>query len=195
VEEARVHLRDGSEVLIRQVVPEDRELFVEGFEHFGMESRQSRFLGVKKSLTERELDFLTRVDHERHEAIGAIDVATGEGVGVARMVRPEDGDQTCAEAAVAVVDPWQGRGLGALLLERLVERAGELGVTHFSASLRTDNRAMLALFKQIGAVSLVERQGEVSTIDVQLPVESEDNALGEALRCAAAGDVEHAAAR
>ena len=190
----QVRLRDGSQVVIRPVVPDDRGLFVEGFKHFGAESRQSRFLGVKKSLTDRDLDFFTQVDHDRHEAIGAIDVATGAGVGVARMVRPPEGHHTCAEAAVAVVDDWQGRGLGAVLLERLVVRARELGVTRYRASLRTDNRAMLGLFKRIGSVSVREREGEVTTIDVELPLESADDALAAALRCAAAGDVEHAAA-
>jgi GNAT superfamily N-acetyltransferase len=189
----RVRLRDGSEVQIRPVVPADRRLFVEGFERFGMESRQSRFLGLKKQLTEKELDFLTNVDHERHEAIGAIDSATGSGVAVARMLREPEGRDDCAEAAVAVVDDWQGRGLGAILLERLVGRARELGITHFVAVLRTDNRAMLTLFQRAGDVQVLEREGNVSTIDVKLPVDGPEDVVGAALRSAAAGRFEPAA--
>src|SRR3954452_21271533 len=97
-----VRLNDGSEVLIRPVVPADRELFAKGFEHFGPKSRQSRFLGMKKQLTEKDLDFLTNVDHASHEAIGAVDTATGAGVAVARMMRDPACPGKCAEAAVAV---------------------------------------------------------------------------------------------
>jgi GNAT superfamily N-acetyltransferase len=189
----RVRLRDGSEALVRPVVPADRRLFVEGFERFGMDSRASRFLGLKKQLSDQELDFLTQVDHEHHEAIGAIDAETGGGVGVARMMREPGGRDDCAEAAVAVVDEWQSRGLGAVLLGRLTTRAHELGITHFKAVLRTDNRAMLALFRRTGTVTVQGREGGVTTIDVEIPVDGPDGALGAALRSAAAGGIEHAA--
>jgi GNAT superfamily N-acetyltransferase len=184
----RVRLRDGAVVLVRPVTPADRCLFVEGFERFGAESRQSRFLTYKKELTEAELDFFTNIDHDRHEAIGAIDAETGAGVGVARMVRIGSG--TCAEAAVAVVDEWQGRGLGRALLERLAGRARELGIDRFMAVLRTDNRAMMTLFQRIGQVRLRARDGSVLTIEVELPVDDAREALSEALRSAAAGQVE-----
>ena len=186
----RVRLRDGSEVRIRPVVPADRKLFVEGFERFGMESRQARFLGLKKQLTEADLDYLTQVDHADHEAIGAIDVASGAGVGVARMMRDPKCPGECAEAAVAVVDEWHGRGLGGLLLARLVARARELGIERFLAVLRTDNRAMLTLFERTGDVRVRDREGGVTTIEVELPLDGPEGALGAALRSAAAGRIE-----
>ena len=186
----KVRLRDGSEVRIRPVVPADRHLFVEGFERFGAESRQARFLGLKKKLTESDLDFLTQVDHADHEAIGAVDVETGAGVGVARMMRDPQCPGVCSEAAVAVVDEWQGRGLGGVLLARLVARARELGVERYLAVLRTDNRAMLTLFQRTGDLHVRDREGGVTTIEVKLPVDGPDGALGAALRSAAAGRIE-----
>src|SRR5881275_593630 len=106
-EEERVRLRDGSTVVVRPVRQEDRDLFVAGFERMSGESRYRRFMSHKKRLSDRELDFFTRLDHDAHEAIGALDVATGEGAGVARMHRSEL-DPSLAEAAVTVVDDWQG---------------------------------------------------------------------------------------
>jgi GNAT superfamily N-acetyltransferase len=186
----RVRLRDGSVVLVRPVTPVDRCLYAEGFERFGDESRRSRFLTSKKELTEAELDFFTKIDHDRHEAIGAIDAETGAGVGVARMVRIGSG--SCAEAAVAVVDEWQGRGLGGVMLDRLIARARALRIERFLAVLRTDNRAMLTLFKRAGEVVVRDRAGSVVTIEVELPVDGPDGALGATLRSAAAGHVEPA---
>src|SRR4051794_2126783 len=127
-------LRDGSEVVIRPVRPADRALLLSGFARFGARSRQQRFFGVKVRLTEAELAFFTEVDHHDHEALGAIDPRTGAGVGIARFIRFEPGGPV-AEAAVAVVDDWQGRGLGRVLLEALVERAAEERVDRFQATL------------------------------------------------------------
>jgi RimJ/RimL family protein N-acetyltransferase len=182
----RVRLRDGAELIVRPVRPEDRELFVAGFERMSDESRYRRFLSYKKKLSDRELDFFTNLDHHRHEAIGAIDEATGEGVGVARMHVRED-DPEVAEAAVTVVDGWQGRGLGKLLLGRIARRARELGVHRFEASLLTTNKAMLTLFEQLGCLRAHREGLDVMTIDVELPVAEAEEALGAALKSVAEG--------
>jgi GNAT superfamily N-acetyltransferase len=188
-DEREVTLRDGARVLVRPVRPEDRALFVAGFQHLSEESRMRRFLFYKKSLGDRELDFLTHPDHQDHEAIGAVDPTTGNGVAVARMIREDDPE--AAEAAVTVVDEWQGRGLGSLLLEGLGERARAIGVKRFTATLLTSNRAMLAAFHHLGCVrSHREAGGQEMTIDVEFPTQPGDDSLSEALRSAAAGDVE-----
>src|SRR3954471_9713205 len=182
-----VQLRDGSTVIVRTVRPDDRELFVAGFERMSGESRYRRFMAHKKKLSDRELDFFTRLDHDLHEAIGALDAETGGGAGVARMHRRAD-DPSIAEAAVTVVDDWQGRGLGGVLLERLTARARELGVKHFEATLFTTNKAMLRLFEKLGCMRSHREDLEVLAIDVELPVDADaDEALASALRSVADG--------
>lgn len=175
-EEERVRLRDGSIVVVRPVRPEDRELFISGFTRMSEESRYRRFMSHKKKLSEQELDSFTRLDHELHEAFGALDAATGEGAGVARMERYEDNPRI-AEAAVTVVDEWQGKGLGGVLLGRLTARARELGVTHFEATLFTANRAMLRLFEKLGCVRSHRESLDVIAIDVALPIDEVDDAF------------------
>jgi GNAT superfamily N-acetyltransferase len=162
-------LRDGSRVVVRPVTAADRALLLNGFARFGERSRQQRFFGVKVRLTEAELSFFTEVDHHDHEALGAIDARTGAGVGIARFVRLEPGGPV-AEAAVAVVDDWQGRGLGRALLVALVQRAREEGVERFRATLRRDNRPMLEAFRRVGAVDVSRRDLDALEICVELPV-------------------------
>ena len=141
-------------------------------------------MGAKGSLSAKELAYLTEIDHVDHEAIGARDAETGEGIGVARYVRLPQPE--VAEAAVAVVDEWQHRGLGSELLERLTARARENGVERFHASLFAMNHAMLALFEELGEVE-VQHVGEGRIeIDVDLPCEP-SSILGAALRAAAKG--------
>jgi RimJ/RimL family protein N-acetyltransferase len=188
VPEAVVTLRDRSRVLVRPVRPEDKELFVRGWQRFGEESRYRRFMGAKGGLTARDLAYFTEVDHVDHEALGARDAETGEGVGVARYVRIEPGSPV-AEAAVAVVDDWQGRGLGGELLRRLTARARENGIERFCASLFAFNQGMLALFSSLGEITVRPGGGPAEIqIDVQLPCEPGD-CLQAALRAAAQGQV------
>jgi GNAT superfamily N-acetyltransferase len=183
----RVRLRDGAEVVVRQLTPDDKPLLLEAFGAFGEVSRYQRFMAPKKRLSAKELAYFTDIDHTDHEAIGALDPQTGRGAGVARFIRERPGGPV-AEAAVAVVDAWQGRGLGGVLLERLARRATEVGVTEFSASLLTDNRAMLALFARLGRIDVRHDQGSTARLNVCLDVAGGEG-LQAALRAAAAGEV------
>lgn len=182
-----VTLKDGSEVIVRQVRPEDKPLFVAGWERFGEESRFKRFIGHKRRLTMDELVRFMEIDHVDQEAIGALDARAREGVGVARYLRLAERPDV-AEVAVAVIDAWQGRGLGRVLLRRLTARAAEHRIHKFTASLFIDNRAMLALFERLGEVRVIGGEGRIVDIDVELPVAARD-ALGIALRTAATGHV------
>jgi len=123
---APIALRDGSQVRIRQGHHTDRELLLRGFERLSAESRYRRFLAPMKELTESTVRYLTEIDHHDHEAMIALDEQTGEGIGVARYVRDPD-HRDVAEVAVTVIDDWQGRGLGTLLLEVISARAREEG--------------------------------------------------------------------
>jgi len=180
-----VRLRDGGEVLLRAVRPEDKPLFARGWERFGEESRYRRFMGAKQRLTTSELSFFTEIDHIDHEALGALDPESGEGLGVARYVRDPDRPHA-AEAAVSVIDAMQGRGLGGILLRRLCHRAAQNGVRIFTAALLTTNYSMLRLFEKLGEVRVTGRSGAEISIDVEFAV-ADAPTLELALRSAATG--------
>jgi GNAT superfamily N-acetyltransferase len=182
-----VRLRDGGEVLVRAVQPEDKPLFARGWERFGDESRYRRFMGAKPRLTTDELSFFTELDHVDHEALGAIDPETGEGLGVARYVRDAERPHA-AEAAVSVIDAMQGRGLGGVLLRRLCHRAAQNGIRTFTAGLLTTNHSMLRLFEKLGEVHVTGRNGPEIHIDVELQV-ADAPTLELALRSAATGHI------
>src|SRR5438132_13388115 len=132
-----VTLRDGSRVRIARITPQDAPLIAEGFQRLSAESRRLRFLTAKPTLSSSELKYLTEVDGHRHETLGAIDPATGQGVAVARFVRDEE-DPSRAEVAVTVADDWQRRGLGTILLDRLADRARQEGIQRFTALMAGD---------------------------------------------------------
>jgi GNAT superfamily N-acetyltransferase len=151
----RVVLRDGAAISVRPVRPTDGPVLVAGFARLGAESRRSRFLTPKRELTAAEVRFYTEVDHDNHEAIGAVAASDGSAVGIARYVRSAHEPQQ-AEIAVTVVDEWQRRGVGTVLLTRLAARALSVRIRTFRAVVGRDNTALIGLLRRTAGVELVE---------------------------------------
>jgi GNAT superfamily N-acetyltransferase len=104
------------------------------------------------------------------EAVTAFDARGATELGTA-WYTPDRRRPGAAEAAVAVIDAWQGRGLGGVLLRRLSARAAAAGIRTFAASVQTDNPSMLRLFERLGRVQARELEGGTIHIDVELPVD------------------------
>jgi RimJ/RimL family protein N-acetyltransferase len=182
--------RDGRTIVIRPLEPGDKPLLVEGLKRMSEESRYRRFLAPKPSFTAAELAYLTEVDHHDHEALIAIEPESGDPVGVARYVR-DPVQQHVAEAALAVVDEWQHRGVGTALLRHLIARARQEDVRRFRASVLSDNQPMLRLLDQPGLQPTgLESPGPgVQAAEFDLIPESGWRQLLDALRAAARGDL------
>jgi len=164
-----VLLPGGETVLARPVSPDDKGRLADAFDRLSPESRYRRFFAPLDRLTERDLAYLTEVDHHDHEAIVATAPEDGSIIGVARYVRAEDPAE--AEVAVVVADPWQGRGVATALLERLVDNARAVGVRHFVAIVLSDNEDALELFAHLspeGAVSRRSASGNTELL-IELP--------------------------
>jgi ribosomal protein S18 acetylase RimI-like enzyme len=166
-----VSLRDGSRVRFRLLRPEDDLLLVRGFERLSAESRYRRFLTPKPMLSPEEVRFLTRIDGVTHVAVGAglvLPNGEEEGLGVARFVRLRD-EPDVAEPAVAVTDDFQQRGLGRLLLDRLVAAANERGIRRFRFDVLTSNTPVLALVRNLSPTIVRNDREDEATIEVMLP--------------------------
>lgn len=180
-------LKDGAEVVIARLGPADAPILADAFARLSEESRRLRFLGPKPSLSPSELRYLTEVDGHRHEALGAIDPATGRGVAIGRFVR-DSRNSDRAEVAITVADDWQRRGLGKLLLGRLTDRAREEGVQSFVALVSYDNRNMRRLLDGIdGPAHVTKTTNGVAEYEIELEPKGLGAQLEEALRAAAAG--------
>jgi GNAT superfamily N-acetyltransferase len=161
-------LRDGAEILMRPVRPSDYELLREGFADLSQQSRYQRFLAPMERLPDSMVRYLTEVDHHDHEAIVALDPVSGRGIGVARFVRLRDRPGV-AEAAVTVIDDWQGRGVGTLLLEALALRAREEGIETFTAIMLAANHEILEVLEHLARVRVIDRQMETVQVEVDIP--------------------------
>jgi nucleotide-binding universal stress UspA family protein len=185
----RVTLRDGSQIAIRPIEPEDRDALAEGVRRLSPESRYRRFFAPVNELSERDLDYLTRVDHHRHEALIALDADTGGGVGVARFVRIEDGE---AEPAMVVADDWQGRGVATALLDALVVRAREEGIHRFVAPVLAGNIDAMRVLRRLGTTTTRPMGREVELVIELAPGPGRRRRLLDVLRTFAVGSVQPA---
>lgn len=172
-----VALADGTPLLLRLGTPEDRSALVAGFERLSPESRLSRFFTAMPKLSPLFLDRLVDVDGLRHVAVGAWDrskesdvghPADGLGVGVGRYIVSDD-DPTRAELAVAVIDEYQGRGIGRLLLEAVIAEAFDNGVTTVTATVLSSNEAMLSVLAGMGA-TLQWDPDDRTVFELEIPI-------------------------
>jgi RimJ/RimL family protein N-acetyltransferase len=166
-----VRLRDGAEIVIRQVEPGDADQIKHGFEHLGAVSRYRRFLAPLDQLSPEQVAYLTHVDHIDHEAIAALDAVTGEGIGVARFIRDRD-DERLAEVAIVVIDAWQGRGVGTALVERLAARMRAVGVERINARMLVGSDAARRLIARRADILSEQRSAGTVVLEARLPGDS-----------------------
>lgn len=185
-----VSLADGTRVRIRPVVAADKPRLAEGLARLSPESRFLRFLRPVERLSKEELAYLTEVDYRDHFAWGA-ELATDRlGIGLARYVRLEEEPET-AEAAVAVLDDYQGRGLGSILLDVLAESALENGITRFRSYVLGANEKVLSALRR-PEVRMHDEQDATVCVEIPLPLPPNavrDSALYATLRAAARGEM------
>lgn len=181
-------LTDGTRLGLRPIIPEDKQRLVDGFDRLSPESRFHRFFTKVDRLSDRLVAYLTEIDYVDHFAWAAFDASSDLGIGVARYVRSSD-DPQAAEAAVAVADDYQGRGIGTLLLRALAAVAFDNGVRRFRGYVMTENLAAQQMLRGLGATMSVDSPG-VLLMEVDLPLMLEDikgTRLYEVLKAAAAG--------
>ncbi len=160
-------------VRIRAIEPSDKRSLANGFERLSPQSRYRRFFSHKNTLTAEELQRLTEFDGNEHFALGAFELSPGgdegDAIGVARFFRlPEDAET--AELAIAVTDDRQGRGIGRLLLQRLLAVARERGVKHIRCHVLTENERMRRLAESVlGKAASLRREGEILIADFAIP--------------------------
>jgi acetyltransferase len=153
---SREELRDGTPVTIRPIRPEDEPLMVKFHETLSEESVYMRYFHMM-NLTQRTAhERLTRIcfiDYDREMALVAerTDPQTGEReiMGVSRLSR-HGGAPDEAEFSVLVSDRFQRRGVGTLLVDRILEVGRAEGLSRITAEILFDNRPMQSISRNLG---------------------------------------------
>jgi acetyltransferase len=169
--ESREVTKDGVEISLRPIKPEDAPLLLEMFDSMSLRSRYYRFFSPKKTLSREMLVRLTQVDYDRHIALVALSEEEGRErlLGVVRLITEPDRNR--AEFSIAVADPWQGKGIGRKLLKRALDVAVDYGVKKVEGDVLAENEQMLGLGRELG----FEIKKDGSAGDYVLTIEPKGN--------------------
>ncbi len=162
-----VRVRDGTELLLRPVLPGDSVRTLQGHVQFSSETLYRRFMSARVP-SPALMDYLAEVDYVDH-FVWVMTDQDGQPVADARFVR-DDHDPSVAEVAFTVADAYQGRGIGSFLIDALAVAARVGGVEKFSGRMLADNVAMRTIMDHYGALWQRDDIGVVTTvIDVPDP--------------------------
>ncbi len=165
-------LESGLEITLRMVLSEDKSKIKEGFELLSPESRHTRFFSYMHALSEKQLEYLSNVDQLNHVAWGVSDasIAPEQGIGVGRFIRDEKNPER-AEIAFTLLDEYQGKGIGTVLLGLLYALAQSYEVAFFTGSILAQNHHFWKRLRDLGAKPSDSTGG---VIDFQLPIHQKE---------------------
>lgn len=167
--ESTVELRDGLRVHLRPIRPDDEARLHEAFSRMSERSVYFRFFSPLKRLPEEVAHRLAEVDHkDRCALVASSHRPDGQEriLGVARYDRAPGTE--VAEVAVAVVDEFQRKGLGATLLSRLAAVARQNGIATFTLIVLPENQSMLSLLRRLGWVHRARYAGGLYEITFEV---------------------------
>lgn len=143
-------LRDGTEVLIRPIRPEDEPLWVDFVKGLSEESLRNRFFYVLKEITREMIIRYCHIDYDREIAFVAELRKDGQRklIGISRLIM--DPDKRNGEFAVAIADEYQGKGLGHKMVDMLIGVAQKQGLDRIYGVVLSSNKRMLELCSNLG---------------------------------------------
>jgi acetyltransferase len=164
--ESRVALPQAGGLLVRPIRPEDAPLLAALFNTLSSESIYYRFFTPLRQLSQAMLARFTQIDYDREVAMVAIAEPEGSEkmLGAARVILQHNLKD--AEFAVLVGDPWQGKGIGALLLKTCLNIARTRVTGTIWGTVMAENKTMLALGRKLGFA--IKRGEESGAFDLTL---------------------------
>jgi acetyltransferase len=162
-----ITMKNGKRALLRPIRPEDEPLEKEMFSKLSRESVYFRFFGYVPKVSHKFLIRFSHIDYDRELALIAEVEEEGRKMmaGIARLVN--DYGNRSAEFAIIVADPWQGQGLGNMLMAYILDIAKTRSLERITAQALTSNRVMLQMFEKQG-FHVVKREGGVYGVELKL---------------------------
>lgn len=159
----------GARLTLRPIRPEDEASHHALVAAMTPEDRRMRFFGTVRDFEHSQMARMTQIDYDREMAFIATEKKDGheQTLGVVRAAR--DSSNETAEFAIAVRPDQKGRGLGRLLMNRIIDYARDQGTQRMVGEALRENHAMIRLAQSCGfTVGTTEDPGVVSfDLDLQ----------------------------
>ncbi|MEX0420392.1 bifunctional acetate--CoA ligase family protein/GNAT family N-acetyltransferase [Spiribacter pallidus] len=169
--ETRVRADDGSDYLLRPILPEDEPALHRAFSHLTPEQIRLRFFAPMKQLSHMAAARFTQIDYDREMALIITDPdrvpGEAELYGAVHIHADPDGEQ--AEYSIVVRHELTRQGLGRILMEHVIDYARQRGIGAITGEVLRENQPMLALCRQLGFSERTDPDDR-DIIEVQLPL-------------------------
>jgi RimJ/RimL family protein N-acetyltransferase len=166
----RETLKDGTEVTVRAIRPDDGPAILKAFAELDAESIYRRFFSPKKELSDAELKQLTDADFRSVMALVVTGPKDGDEIllGGGRLAAEGGDHPQSAELAFLTAGAQRGRGIASLLLRHLARLGREAGLSRLEAEVLAENQAMLNVFRRSGLPLAQHREGSVIHVTLAL---------------------------
>ncbi|MCB1811631.1 MAG: bifunctional acetate--CoA ligase family protein/GNAT family N-acetyltransferase [Candidatus Competibacteraceae bacterium] len=144
-------LRNGRQVLLRPIRPEDEPKHYQFLSKLTPEDIRFRFFGLVRELPHSQMARLTQIDYDREMAfIATATDAQGnsETLGVVRTFTDPDNER--AEYAIVVRSDMKGQRLGWKLLDKMIHYCRARGTRYIVGQILLENRRMLGMVQKMG---------------------------------------------
>jgi GNAT superfamily N-acetyltransferase len=140
-------LKDGSKVVLRPMVKEDREKLIDFFSRVSDQDRQFLRSNVRDP---KVIDnWVNQIDY--HKVFPLVAEVDGKIVGNATLhMRRTGWKRHLGNVRVVVANDFQGRGLGTLLINEIAELAGEFGLEKLLSEIYFNAPGAIIAFKHAG---------------------------------------------
>jgi acetyltransferase len=148
--EEMVAIADGSKFLLRPIRPEDEPQLVAAFAQLSPQAIRMRFFSTMRELPHSLAARLSQIDYDREMALVLTDPGSAGRQSVYGVVRlAADPDNERAEYAIVVRDDMAGRGLGVLLMRRMLAYAERRGIKEVFGDVLAENKRMLDIARRL----------------------------------------------
>ncbi len=149
--EEEIPFGEGPKLLLRPIRPEDEPALQKAFTRLTPEEIRLRFLMPLKVLSHMMAARFTQIDYDREMALILTDPGVAGQTEIYSVVRiATDPDNEQAEYAIIVRHDMTGRGLGRLLMRRIIDYCRRRGTRLVFGEVLQQNTIMLHLCKTLG---------------------------------------------
>jgi RimJ/RimL family protein N-acetyltransferase len=163
-------LGDNTTATVRPITPADAGALERFHGQLSERAITLRYFYPHLELRAEEVAHLTEVDGQ--DRVALVVERRGELIAVGRYDRLDN--PSLAEVAFVVADDFQHQGIATMLVQRLAERAKRVGITHLTAEVMGENKAMLAVFHNTGFPT--ESRFECGTIELKMCISAANEA-------------------
>jgi acetyltransferase len=153
-------LKDGTKVIIRPIKPEDEPLLMELFKNLSEKSALLRFQQPNRPLSKSDLIRFCHIDYDQEMTLVVLikENNTQKIIGAAHLMKTYEDK---AELSIEIIDQYQGKGLGTLLVGKLLDFAKNYGYKKIWMEIKKENFPMIKLALKYGFEILTEEEGSL----------------------------------